>query len=525
MKRLMAILAAVTLFAAGCDNKEGGSDPVQEDFVKVSQECLAAGPDGQTFEVTVTSSEDWRISGIPAEWVTLSASEGKSGGKVTIDVERNSGDGVLETEFKIFAGSAVKKISVVSSPTYYLEAESVSDPEIIDYGGGAFEVLFNTNIPTDQLEVEYSESSAEWVSCYTKTKGLRFTKFQFSVGASELFRDRNATVTVSGQGLSLVIPILQNKVPAFFVDTESINVDNKEQAIQFIVRSNSDFSIRADKSWIKSLDNGESHGEELEDGLTRYTCTASLEATKYSREGKIIVERAKPYYMESVIKVSQTNPDAVKVTIADPKFAKWLIEQGWINEATDGSNQYELIEKGFTVSKLTIKNSVDIDEISGLGGFPKLTELAIQKCPIKRLDLSNSNIAAGKFNIGECHELEYVNMGSYPYGFKFASYSVGDETKQWQSAETFTLINPEATYIDLECGERSLKDKEKLKILDVTGCTKLNCLLADRSYGDYCVLEKIYVTQGQMDEYKRYLETGSGFQINKNANTQVMVKP
>lgn len=537
MKRIMIILAAVLLFAIGCDKTDtGGTFQAPADFVEVSEEHLAAGPDGCPFEVTVSSSEDWRING-GAEWVKPSSFEGKNGDKVTFTVDPNESSETLETVFKIFAGSAVKTISVVSSPEWYLEMYTGKIDQF-SRDGGKTDVLLDTNIPVEAIVVENNDGSEEWIELESKVKGMKYTRLTFSVKPTELYRERNATLTVKGFEKTKEINISQNKKTGFFVDTKNIDVDNQAHEISFYIRTNSpssSFTLSADKSWISSLQKGQ--GEIMEDGLTRYTCTASLGETQFSRKGNITVKSTQPRN-EYTIGISQINPNPLTATIPDPKFAKWLIQQGYINESMDGSDKYELLEAGTTVTRFEIGYNfmdTDIDEISGLSGFPKLKELQIIRCSVKRIDISGVKLKNGGFYLSECHDLEYVNMGDQTMGFQFQSMSINsgsNNRNQWQSAESFTLVQPKTGYIGLNCNKESLKDKEKLKTIDVTGCYELKSLEVDRSYGDYCVLETIYVTQEQYDKYQKYLETGAvdwtngtTLGIKKNEKTQVVVKP
>ena len=59
------MLGVAAVVAACSDNIENES---VTSSVELSQESIVSGPAGDTFSITVTSSEDWRVSGKSAEW-------------------------------------------------------------------------------------------------------------------------------------------------------------------------------------------------------------------------------------------------------------------------------------------------------------------------------------------------------------------------------------------------------------------------------------------------------------------------
>ena len=85
----MMAMAAVLLWS--CQNKEdlGVAAPGSVEIAgSLTDGQILAGPEGGGFQINVTSSEDWRVSGL-ADWVTLSAESGKSGQPLTFTVLPN----------------------------------------------------------------------------------------------------------------------------------------------------------------------------------------------------------------------------------------------------------------------------------------------------------------------------------------------------------------------------------------------------------------------------------------------------
>lgn len=114
MKKILIILATIGLLYS-CSNDDSNENlNLNEDFVVLSADTLSAGPQGGDLEVTIESSEDWTLVGPKVEWATPSSNKGQSGQTLTFKVEANETDKELENTYKIFAGSNVKKLVVIS---------------------------------------------------------------------------------------------------------------------------------------------------------------------------------------------------------------------------------------------------------------------------------------------------------------------------------------------------------------------------------------------------------------------------
>ena len=105
MKKYIVILASAALMLSSCG--EEGKESLDLSSVSLSTNEIISDSEGGQFDVTVTSSEDWRVSGI-SDWVTPDKTGGKSGEKVTFKVAPSSSMVTDSVFFKIFAGSAVQ---------------------------------------------------------------------------------------------------------------------------------------------------------------------------------------------------------------------------------------------------------------------------------------------------------------------------------------------------------------------------------------------------------------------------------
>ena len=125
----MMAMAAVMLWS--CQEKEGLEGAVSgkvELAGSVTDGQILVDSEGGDFQVNITSSEDWRVSGL-ADWVVLSAESGKSGQPLTFTVLPNEDAKSRTVTFKVFSADAVQPVTIIQSPTYQitlLSEDSVS---------------------------------------------------------------------------------------------------------------------------------------------------------------------------------------------------------------------------------------------------------------------------------------------------------------------------------------------------------------------------------------------------------------
>ena len=83
--------------------------------ISVEPEELSFEVDGGEQTVTVTSSDDWEISGKP-DWITLSEQYGETGAVITVSAEYNDEADVRSGEIVLFCGDKDAKVSVTQQP-------------------------------------------------------------------------------------------------------------------------------------------------------------------------------------------------------------------------------------------------------------------------------------------------------------------------------------------------------------------------------------------------------------------------
>ena len=93
MKKCILILASAALILFSCTDKN--DNIVVFDSIATSADTLKFGPDGGTLDLNITSSGDWRLSGL-CDWVTPSATEGKDGATITFTAKPSNSKSAQE---------------------------------------------------------------------------------------------------------------------------------------------------------------------------------------------------------------------------------------------------------------------------------------------------------------------------------------------------------------------------------------------------------------------------------------------
>ncbi len=152
MKRILILLAAAVLLAAGCE-------PKIEEVFEVTPTVLNFDSDAGTQTVTVTSSSTWVLKQTSGEdWCTPSKAYGKSSGTVDFAVTSNS-TGLRTAEF-IFSAEGGPSVTVT------VNQDTFSLPDGVEYGinyngdGSVTFVLFDKD--KDGRSHEYCYIVGDW---------------------------------------------------------------------------------------------------------------------------------------------------------------------------------------------------------------------------------------------------------------------------------------------------------------------------------------------------------------------------
>lgn len=511
MKKYILLLASAALLFS-CSEKEDTA--VSHDSISVSTDTLKFGPDGGTMDLKVTSSGDWRLSGL-SDWVTPSATEGKDGATIVFTAEPSNSKTAQETSFKVFTGSAVKKIVVTSTPAYVVSL--LSDAEVnVASDGGSVNVKLDTNVP--ELEYEYSGDGADWISFRQRSDAFGMTMLQFNVDRSKVCTDRESVLTVKGEGRSLSVKFIQAQRDSVSVAEERAVYDLAARDVEIRVKSNIDFDYSF-AAWMTKV--SDTTGERGEDGLAERVIKVHLDESAASRFHTFEFSKTGKVYAKYTIK--QQNPNPILCNISDKTLRTTLNDLGWII-GDESSTECEVLGPGLEGTVLTLTGPsyygiLEVDKIDGLGAFPKLETLDITRCRLSSIDVSDSKSLKlikmqqvtnmMEIKTGDSPVTE-VNFGTYRYDY----LAKGNMSISGKNISAI-YMNSSSYYISY--------GYEKLVELDVTGCPALATLQAKREYSSYgapvCYLTTIWMTSAQ----KEAADAGT-MTVEKSTVTEIKVK-
>lgn len=513
MKKIMYLIAPVLLMFIACNKEEA----VVEDAITLSTETIEAAPEGDVYEVTVTSSADWRVSGL-CDWARPLAESGKSGEILRIEVDPSSSREIQTTEFKVFSGSAVKSLKVNSNPSFVMSLLTDNEVEFTS-SESALKIKLDTNVP--EIESVFTGSGSEWIEYVDRQEVFGSTVLSFTVKANETYVGRETELTLSGNGKSASVKISQAQLDAIITDTPKVvHTGLDASSVNFVVRANVEFTFDL-PSWL-TLDS-QVPGARGEDGLTDYTIKLSFGENPASRVadlnfisgGKILLQ----------VSVKQQNPNAVLFDISDMILRQELVKKGWIL-ASDSSTECELLEPGMTGTSLDISTSswsgLNIKVIDGLNNFPALETLTLKKLKAETLNLENC-AKLKTLTINQLSKLKEVVLGNCPLTV-FTTYLGGMYSYDYFESPSLKISSDNLTEINVSSESYYLSYYEACTEIDVSGCPKLSILKAKRESEDWygnviCNLETIYVSQAQ----KTAIDAGT-LSVEKSESTTLSVR-
>lgn len=519
MKKIILLFAAAAIFFASCTEKED----ISASSIELSADSIAAGSEGKTFEIQVISSEDWRVSGKPVDWVTLSAEGGQSGETVSVTVEPNSTMETKIAEFKFFAGSSVKVLTVTSASSYAIEFNDGAQTKVLSSGGN-LRISITTNIP--EIEVEFSGDGASWVTYKGRSDVFGKTTLSFTVSPTEIYKERSTEITLSGEGASKVFTLTQAQLDAVISKEEDnrVQTDLAEQDVKFTVKHNVEFEDIVLPDWIE-LKGIETQPAD-EDGLQTSEFTLHLDAASATRLAALAFNYKGATLLQMIIR--QQNPNPVLTDISDEGLRDELDGLGWII-AEPGNKSCEILESGLTATSLNLEydswyGGTDIKVVDGLGAFPALSSISLTGHFLDILDLSDcKGISEMSLNI---YALSEVYLGDNPLD----EFSIVDDPNAYLSNKSLSIAGNKLTSVNINATNSwYLEYYEELEELDVTGCPALTELHAMREYSAYnydtweyitvCNLKTIYVSA----EQKAAIDAGT-LTVEKSEQTVIVVK-
>ena len=512
--KISLIFAAATalMLSVGCDKNSGSDDRETDDSsITLSEESLIAGPEGGAFSVKVTSSEDWRVSGL-CDWVELGSESGHSGSELSVKVDPNETADVREATFKVFAGSAVKTLKITSNPALMLELSS-ADSVFVGADATQITVSLVSNMP--ELETEISDEAKDWISRGETTEAFGKKLITFNIARSNVFKARDGMIRIGASDVSdasaevpIIVNIRQAQRDTAFVNGGDGRIikDLAAYDIPVELKSNVDFSYNL-PSWL--VEKSKTETPAGEDGLKTINIVLHCDAASGSRGATIQFYTRKGYYDTVVygsVYIKQQNPNPVWATIPDPQLRNMLSNAGWII-AEDGSEKAELAGPGIEGTELAIGStsswgSVSLSSLAGLEAFPKLATLTLNRVRISDIDLSACTHLTS-VTLNACQNFSTVKLGDSPVD----NLKLVTGNYDYITVSSVTFSGSQVKNIDLSANSYYLS-YEDLESIDVSACPALKSLNAKREakswYGDPSAapnFKKIFVSADQKAAY------------------------
>ena len=237
MKKTIITILAASAVLVSCENEEIVQD---NSSVSLSESVINAAPEGGMYDVTVTSGAGWRVSGY-SDWTRHSAEEGKNGDKLVFEVDPSDSKEVRTAQFKVFSGSAVETLTIVSNPSYVMDLLSDSQVKITS-DGALLNVKLDTNIP--DIESVLSNSGSGWIEFVKREEVFGKSVLSFNVLANETYKGRDAEITLSGQGKSVKVAVSQSQLDTVITSTPKVVFEGLGAGqVKFTVRSNVEYTF------------------------------------------------------------------------------------------------------------------------------------------------------------------------------------------------------------------------------------------------------------------------------------------
>lgn len=212
--RTFVLLFPLSLCIVSCEGniiKPGGEDT--KEFVSVTPDELFFESDASSDTLTVSSSGEWMINGVPG-WLTVSPMDGDDGDELIVNVDENTAMDEREALLILQCGDALDTLSITQYG--YIETDYVD----LELGGNG--VSYTYNDMTGTIEATYSNGNIPTVE-YGKAFVLP-AEYQFDIRVVEGY-------TVSGNTLR--------------IQTSQGNMANLFRNVSFTLATNPSASTRS----------------------------------------------------------------------------------------------------------------------------------------------------------------------------------------------------------------------------------------------------------------------------------------
>lgn len=480
IKILMIALSASLLLWSCSDDDEPTNGNIAT--ISLSTDIIQVDKNGGNATVTVTSSDDWRLSGV-SDWVRPSVTSGKNGDVVTFTADPNRLDEKRTAAFKFFTGSTVVPLKVESEGAYILNLLSDSNP-YVSKEGNLVMIELDTNVA--DIDIEMSNGSEEWLTFDKRIDFAEKATMRFSITNNEAFIDRSATITFSSPLVATPVSVnlIQSKTDIITPENETLMYDAEARTMSFNLTYNVDYNISFPKgeSWISHKTT--STPVVGDNGLSTVTLTFDLAAAPASRRGVINVSKTDKS-MSRDIAVYQVNASEEPVEFPDENLRQILVTNGWIIMTED--SKYVILEEGREATHFVNGNyRVKISDLSGIENFPNLTSLALSNCEsMSKLDIS------GLHNVSELTYMDLINCTEFNFGDNPITSFYPNGFYSYSYVDSYKFISSKLESLNVSMYEYYGR-YDKVTSLDVSECPALTTLNANRVN-----IRTIYMKVGQ----------------------------
>lgn len=157
-------------------------DDVEARFtIGVTGDVTFTGGDDLQKVINITCTNDWKATS-SERWLTVSPAQGGSGTfDLTITANSENATNTTRTAtITLTSGDVSERITVNQDATDVVETDT--DEYEIGVEGGVIEISFTTNIPKDQLLVQYTGSA--WISEYSNPDGRALSAYKLAIQVS-----------------------------------------------------------------------------------------------------------------------------------------------------------------------------------------------------------------------------------------------------------------------------------------------------------------------------------------------------
>lgn len=471
LKKLMIALPAALILWSCSDDDEStnGSNAT----ISLSNNIIQVDRNGGDANVTITSSGDWRLSGV-CDWAHPSITSGKSGDVVTFTIDANSIDEKRTAIFKFFTGSSVVPLQVETEASYIIDLISDANPSISNKEN-TIKIELSTNIA--DLTIAYSDGPEKWLTYDKRIDFSGKTTLIFKAIKNETLKNRSTTITINSPLARepVNVNLIQKQTDAIIPESNMLMNDLAEQTISFKVKYNVEYAITIPlgSEWI--TDQKISEPQIGDDGLTTIILSYKLSNASAARGGIIRIAKTDGS-LTSEISIVQKDPNSELAEIPDNVLRSICISNKWV--LSIAGSQCIVLDAGQKATSISNSSySKQIADLTGIENFPNLTSLNLGDCDkMKKLDISGlhkvSSLSINIYNESQCEE---YNLGDNPV----TSFNTG-ETYAFSICKSIKLIGSKIETLSLSIYSPYTK-YDKVTSIDVSECPALKTLNADRS--------------------------------------------